>query len=94
MTTMKFRKVEAGCYATDDGRYAVVVDGYEKGKHVGATDDWKSGSGYEGFIGGEWAAVYDARGGAANGEGENLDWFATKREAVACCERHAETGYI
>ena len=89
-TSMKFNKVEAGHYATEDGRYAVMVDGYEPGKHVGAEGDWKHGSGYEGFVGGEWAAVYYKNGDGPDGHDENLDWFPTMREAKAYAESHAE----
>ena len=85
----RFTKVEAGWYATEDGTYAVVSDGYEKGAHIGSTGDWKNGSGYEGFIGGEWALVSDPKGRLrTNPElGENLDWFSTKREAVAAAPK-------
>lgn len=79
---MKFTKIAAGHYATEDGRYAVVVDGYTRGASV--TD--------EGLTGGEWAACFDPKGGLriSHQEGENLDWFPTKRDAVDECKRHAE----
>lgn len=62
------------------GRYAVAADGYEKSNSVCAEE----GTGYEGFKGGEWAAVLVATD-------DNLDWFDTMREAKAECERHART---
>lgn len=78
-------KVARGWYATQDGRYAAVADGYEPRQHVGAHGD------YEGFIAGEWAAVYDPAGRlrTEHNAGENLDWYPTKRQAVECLERHA-----
>lgn len=88
MSALTFKKIKRGCYATEDGTYATVVDGYERGQHVGAEGDWKHGSGYDGFVGGEWAAVYDPNGRADHNGGENLNWFATKREAVAECQAH------
>jgi hypothetical protein len=38
--------------------------------------------------GDEWAAAFDPRGRLRedHGAGDNLDWFDTKREAVAYCE--------
>ncbi len=84
--TQKFTKVERGWYATADGKYAVVVDGYEPSQSVGADR-----SGYEGFQGGEWALVHDPRGNLREDHnGTNLDWFSTKREAVAAGEREQE----
>ena len=84
----KFTKVRAGWYATEDGKWAVVSDGYEKSNSVGAESGmtvhgaWS----YEGFVGGEWALVFDPRGNlredSASGGSENLDWYPTKREAV------------
>jgi hypothetical protein len=75
---LNWKRVERGKQVSDDGRYAVESDGYEPGQHIGA----EHSTGYEGFTGGEWAAVVVATN-------ENLDWFATIREAKACCERHA-----
>jgi len=81
------RKVQAGLYVSDDGQWAVAADGYEAIRSVAA----EAGTGYEGFQGGEWAVVYDARGrlGDDPGLGDNLDWFSTKREAVAAVQREA-----
>lgn len=78
MTELKFKKVQRGLYVSTDGRYAVAHDGYEAIASVGA----EASTGYEGFQGGEWAAVL-------NRTDENLDWFKTKREAVEYCQRHA-----
>lgn len=76
-STLKFTKVERGHYATEDGCYAAVVDGYGPG----ADEDYQ---------GGEWAAVYSPNGGLREDSnvGENLDWFPTMREARACAESH------
>lgn len=81
---MKFTKIEAGHYATEDGRYAVVSDGYSPGY---IRDEYGDVMG----VGGEWAAVYDPHGGLRtdHNAGENLNWFPTKREAVAYLERNA-----
>jgi hypothetical protein len=38
---------------------------------------------YEGFTGGEWAAVVAATN-------ENLDWFSTMRDAKRACQLHAD----
>jgi len=35
------------------------------------------------FIGGEWGAIVVA-------DDENIDWFATAREAKAACQAHAD----
>jgi len=84
---LKFQKIGPGWYATADGVWAVVSDGYPAIKSVDASPN----EGYEGFQGGEWATVYDARGRLRDdaNEGENLDWFPTKREAVALAQREA-----
>ena len=60
-TTMKFTKIEAGWYATEDGRYAVIVDGYKPSKSIDSIP-----GGYEGFKGGEWASVFDGQGRMRN----------------------------
>lgn len=72
-TALKFTKVKRGHYATADGRYAVVQDGYT-GRDVA-----------EDVFGGEWALVFDPHGRLRehHNDGENLAWFDTKREAVA-----------
>lgn len=82
---LNFNRIERGWQATPDGRYAVVQDGYSPSKSAGAEGD------YEGFTGGEWAAVYDPRGRlrTEHNSGENLDWFSTAREAKEYCRRHA-----
>jgi len=81
---MKMTKVSRGWYATEDGRYAAIADGYEKSLSCGAEGD------YDGFPGGEWAAIYSPGGGLREESqiGDNLDWFPTKREAVECAERY------
>lgn len=82
---MKFTKVEAGWYATADGQWAVVIDGYG---HVSNAD--RDGDGLlAGVTGNEWAAVHDPAGRLRedHNAGSNIDWFDTKREAVAACER-------
>lgn len=78
-TNLKFTKVTAGHWATPDGEFAAVADGGERG-----LDDlncrW-----------GEWAAVHDPDGRLRTDHqaGLTLDWFLTKREAVAACQaRH------
>lgn len=80
-TTLKFTKVAAGHYATADGTYFVAVDAYMRGH---ATDD-------EIGPGGQWAAVYDHRGEGRvdHNSGETIEWFSTKREAIAECIEHA-----
>jgi hypothetical protein len=70
-----FTKVAAGHYATADGRWAAVSDGYAKGQYA---IDHEA-------VGGEWAACFDPNGGLRDSHqaGENLEWFPTKREAIA-----------
>lgn len=72
-------KVRAGWYASADGRWAVVSDGYPDSGSVAADR-----SGYDGFQGGEWAVVFDGEGRLRDDHnvGDNLDWLPTKREAV------------
>ena len=79
---MKFTKVRAGHYATEDGRYAVIVDGYTPSAQLYAE---------ESITGGEWAACFDGEGRLRDDHqvGETLEWYATKREAIAESERHA-----
>jgi hypothetical protein len=74
------RKVRAGWYASLDGKWAVVSDGYP----AIASVDAESATGYDGFQGGEWAVVYDAQGRLRedHNQGDNLDWLPTKRQAV------------
>jgi hypothetical protein len=87
MSELKFYKVEKGCYATDDGRWAVVNDGYG---YVSQAE--RDGDGLlAGVTGNQWAAVFDPRGRLRedSGLGENLDWFDTKREAIAYCRDSA-----
>lgn len=86
---LTWQKVEAGRYVTPDARYAVEVDGYAPSQSAGADTNYNPhgpnlGGHYEGFVGGEWAAVLDP-----NGSNQNLDWFPTMREARAHCEEHA-----
>lgn len=83
-----FKKQAAGFYATPDGHYAVISDGYE---HVSQTD--REGSGVTaGITGGEWAAIYDPKGqlNADHNSGDNLDWFSTKAEALAHAVQHSQ----
>jgi hypothetical protein len=82
-TTLKFTKIRAGWYATEDGRYAVIVDGYG---YVPVADRDYNGSASDG-----WSAVIDPQGRLREDHqaGETLDWFDTKRDAVAYCASHA-----
>lgn len=75
---MIFTKVERGWYATDDGQYAVVIDGYDRHGSVESQDQ-------DGIRGNEWALVHDSRGRLRidHNAGENIDWFDTKGKAVA-----------
>jgi hypothetical protein len=85
--SLTWKRVEPGYQVSTDGRYAVRADGYKPGQHVGASRDYNRHTGeghYEGFVGGEWAAVLVATD-------DNLDWCPTMREAKAVCERHART---
>jgi hypothetical protein len=75
--TLTWKRDGRGRQVSTDGRYAVEVDGYERSQSVGADAH------YEGFIGGEWAAIWVATE-------DNLDWFATMREAKAACQRDAD----
>lgn len=88
MTQLTWTRAGRGKQVSTDGRYAVIHDGYETGQHVGAVGDWRNGApgSYEGFVGGEWAAVFDP-----DGRDDNLDWFSTMREAKAECQRHANS---
>jgi hypothetical protein len=83
---LKWKRDGRGRMVSTDGRYAVQADGYSRIQSVSASDDWdpkrKIGQ-YEGFPGGEWAAIDMSR------PDDNLDWFPTMREAKAECERHA-----
>lgn len=83
---MTFDKILAGWYASPDGTYAVVRDGYEKSASVGA----EVSTGYEGFQGGEWAAVYDPQGRLRedSGAGDNLDWYPKMADAVIGAMEH------
>lgn len=78
---MTFTKIARGWYATADGRYAIVIDGYE---HISGAD--REGDGVAaGLTGREWALAFDPGGRLRrdHNAGENLDWFTTKRAAVA-----------
>lgn len=77
---MKFTKVRAGHYATTDGHYAVVIDGYTPSAELLEL---------ESITGGQWAACFDGGGSLRinHQAGETLEWFSTKREAIAYCER-------
>jgi hypothetical protein len=76
---LKFTKVAAGHYATADGRFAVVVDGYTPSAELLEL---------ESITGGEWAACFDGGGNLRvnHQAGATLDWYATKRAAIAACE--------
>jgi len=83
---IRWRRDGRGRQVSACGRYAVEVDGYERSQSVGASSDfnYRTGEGqYEGFIGGEWGAIVVA-------DDENIDWFATAREAKAACQAHAD----
>lgn len=73
---MKFKKVEAGLYRSEDGLYEVERDptGY-------VTIEQREGDGL--------LAGCDDDGWSATCGDDVIDWFPTKREAVAECERHA-----
>jgi hypothetical protein len=79
---LKLTKVARGWYATADGIWAVVIDGYTPSAVLRDEE----------FIdGGEWAAVHDPHGNLRvnHNDGTNIDWFPTKREAVECLQREA-----
>lgn len=79
---MKFSKVEAGWYATEDGKFAVVV---ECGGYSNTYDREVNGEGNDG-----WALCYSP-GGALREDhhaGETLNWFDTKREAVEASDEY------
>lgn len=78
---MKWRKIRAGAYVSDDGRYGVISDGYPAIQSV----DADPAHGYEGFQGGEWAAVLMRND-------ETLNWFPTMREAREYAELRAKRG--
>ena len=87
--TLTFTKVRAGWYATEDGTYAVMHDGYDT-KVVDERGDPEGSNYYEGYRGNEWAFVYDAHGRLReDGYGDNMDWFDTMREAKEAANRHA-----
>lgn len=76
---MKFKRIQAGWYATEDGRFALVNDG-----HGFVSQAERDGDGLmAGVTGDEWAAVFSPGGGLTtdHNAGENLEWFDTKREA-------------
>jgi len=83
---MKFNRIAAGHYATEDGCYAVVSDGFGY-----VSNEQRDGEGLlAGVTGQEWAAVGSSTGGLRedHNAGENLGWYNTKREAVVACEDH------
>lgn len=81
---MTWTKVERGFYRLDGTRFAVRSDGYDKSNSIGAEES----TGYEGFVGGEWAVVrYSDYDLAHDGDGDNMDWWPTMREARADAER-------
>lgn len=83
-TDLKFTKVAPGHRATEDGRYAVVVDGYTRR----GTEDQQD---FDGVRGREWAACFDPKGRLreAHNAGDNIDWFDRMADAIEACQRHA-----
>jgi hypothetical protein len=84
---LKWKRVQPGLQVSTCGRYAVVCDGYERSQSAGRDpgyDRHNPGTHnlYEGFVGGEWAAVLTKTD-------ENMDWKPTMREAKEVCESHA-----
>ena len=83
---LKFTKIRAGWYATEDGRYAVVSDGLG---YISQAET--NGSGVNAGVANDgWAAVFDPQGRLRedHNEGDNIDWLDTKREAVERAEEH------
>lgn len=78
--TLTWKRDKPGRQVTTDGRYAVQADGYPPNQHIA---NELNTTGYEGFTGGEWAAILTATD-------DNLDWFPTMREAKAKCQAHAD----
>lgn len=89
MTQMQWKRAGRGRQVTTCGHWAVETDGYAPGQHVGADTNFDrhdpNTTGYEGFIGGEWATIHHPAGDAATNRngGETQDWFPTMREAKA-----------
>ena len=79
--TLKWKRDGRGRQISTDGRFACQHDGYDAIKSVGAEE----GTGYEGFQGGEWAAILIETD-------DNLDWYPTLREAKERCEDYARWG--
>jgi hypothetical protein len=75
---VKFKKVEAGLYVSEDGLWEVQRDptGY-------VTIDQRDGDGL-------LAGCDDDGWSLASGD-EVIDWFDTKREAIAAAERLAQS---
>jgi len=71
---MKFKRIETGHYATEDGKFEIVKDvtGY-------VSDEERDGIGVN--------AGCDDDGWAAVENDQTLDWFDTKREAKEYLER-------
>lgn len=80
---MKFTKVRSGHYATQDGTYAVIKDntGYVSAEETDMTGEANDG----------WCLAHDPKGELREDHqaGENVDWFDTKREAIAYAARFA-----
>lgn len=75
----RFSKVEAGWYATENGEWAVIIE-VGGGSYVNKYSQDVDGEANDG-----WALVAD-KGGALRTDhhaGETLDWYPTKRAAVA-----------
>jgi hypothetical protein len=82
-----WKKVERGFYIMPGTRYGVVADGYTPGKSHQA----EVGTGYEGFIAGEWAVVRFAEVVSVDkapdhNDGETMLWEITMREARRMAE--------
>ena len=81
---MQWDKVKRGFYRLRGTLYAVQADGYAPSQSISADAH------YEGFIGGEWAVIrYRDERDFEQGDGENLDWFSTMRDARARAEQLA-----
>lgn len=92
---IKLTKVTRGWYASADGKVAVEVDGLPRGVKQGWDDH--NGVFHDDFgVGGEWSVVFDAEGRLREdtSRGHILDWFPTKREAVAAIPSFIARGEI
>lgn len=88
MPDLTFTKIRAGFYATPDGRYAAQRDvtGY-------VTIEDREGSGVRaGCDDDGWSLSFDRDGRLRSDQdaGELLDWFETKRAAIAFAQWHSK----